>query len=177
MRRNAKNQKRVAAGRRSAEKKSERLDELLYNVEGYDPSLVPLARKWNVKIPAYPKGKSRFEYFLEMYEEDPDAATYAAEDAVEDYVKKFAKEQWTQEEMEEEDEETLDYLLDRLDDEEVMSEEEMETFATYLEDVLTDSEVNMLTRVLSREGTSDRQLTCFFRAAKKKLERNGSVWR
>jgi hypothetical protein len=169
------------AGRRSAEAKSERLSNLLDNVAGWDPALMPLARKWNHKIPKTLNHMSRFEAFQQMVEEDPDAQYELAEKVLGGDVKRYAKEQQAYEDDRLEylppadEDDYYDYLAEQGEE---MSDEEVGRFANYLHDILSEREVSMLSRVLSKEGgMSDRQLTCFYRAAKKKLKRNGSLWR
>lgn len=171
---------RRRGGVRSGEKKSERKDALLFDVEGVDPTLVPLARKWDHKIPVKPKGMSRLEYFLQMVDDDPDAAVQLSEKEAAAYVKGLAKEQHTYRkpgayQPGEYEDDPYEFVDDFFEGEEP-TEEEIETFVQYLEDVLTSREVKMLRRIISKEGLSNREMQCFYRKASGKLQRNGSIW-
>ncbi len=68
--------------------------------------------------------------------------------------------------------------LDRRDDEEPeLLDDEAAEVGAYLEDVLRPKEYAMLRRVLEHEGMdSPRELTCFFRAIKKRMKKNG-LWK
>lgn len=166
---------RVKAGRRSGEKRSERKDELLYNVEGYDATLIPLARKWDHKIPAHPENMSRFEYFLQLVDDDPDAAIIAADKAAESYIRELSRGH-RQSEHDVDPHEFLDEFFEDKEDDEEPSAEEIESFIMYLDDVLSEREIGMLNRVIGKEGMSSRQLKCFYFAARKRIVRNGTMW-